>query len=212
MNRKKFFELAYKSLQLDKDDLDQLQWAYWLAKNAHRNQERDGGERYFEHCRRVAVLFIKYLKDTENWDELIDGRLNYREYVIVALLHDCIEDCFLPPRFIDKLYWDGIADAVGRLSKIKRNVRNGVIKKIRISDKNYYDRITESDFGIRIIKCLDRLDNIRDFKEWAKNRIEKYIAETKKYILPITKKTDEKLFKDLCEEIEKIKKGGEKNA
>lgn len=208
MNRKEFFNLARKSLRMEKEDLDQLQWAYWLAKNAHRNQKRDCGERYFEHCRRVAVSFIKHWKNAADCENCADYDLIHYENAIVALLHDCIEDCFLPQRFIDKLFHSGVARSVETLSKIKvlEDARTWEIRKTKKPDEVYYGQIYKADIGIRIIKCLDRLDNIRDFRGWSKNRIHKYIAETEKYILPIAKATDEKLFEALKTEIEKIKK------
>lgn len=207
MNRKEFFQIVRKWLdELDEDEMDQIQWAYWLAKNAHRIQKRDSNERYFEHCRRVAILF------TKRWAKVIgEYHIDYHLNIVIALLHDIIEDCFLPPRFLEKLFGQDVVDAIELLSKCKIVVdsRSGKIRKLWKGDEKYYGAIRKSnDIGIQVqvIKCFDRLDNIRDFKGWTKKRQQKYIAETEKYILPIAKRTDKTLYRLLLEEIAKIKK------
>src|SRR3989344_3832185 len=193
MNRKQFFE-GLKGLVTDIDEMRQIHWAYWLAKSAHRNQERDTGERYFEHCRRVAIAFIEHRKTIYCKDNYCPSDDNYflddDSYIIIALLHDCVEDCFLPEILLSRLFDEYIASSIEMLSKIKikQNPRNGEIKKARKSDKKYYNKIRKSDPGTRIVKCLDRLDNLRTMQEvWARSRQEAYMAETKKYILPIAK-------------------------
>ena len=56
--------------------------AYRLSKTGHQHQKRDGGGRYFDHPKAVAILLV---------------RLGVRDvFVIVeALLHDMIEDSFV---------------------------------------------------------------------------------------------------------------------
>jgi hypothetical protein len=57
MNRAEFFALVANRPECE---LVCIQWAYWLAKNAHRPFLRDGGERFFEHPRAVAVSLIEH--------------------------------------------------------------------------------------------------------------------------------------------------------
>ncbi len=53
MNRETFFDTIHTLV--DPSELIMVSHAYWLAKQVHREQTRDSGERYFEHCRRVAL-------------------------------------------------------------------------------------------------------------------------------------------------------------
>jgi len=174
MNRREFFEKAKKVVRAE--DLSKIKSAYWLSKAAHRLQKRDSGERYFEHCRRTAVLFMDYCNTPSDKIRMANG-------IIIALLHDCVEDCFLPEILLSRLFDEYIASSIEMLSKIKikQNPRNGEIKKARKSDKKYYNKIRKSEPGTRIVKCLDRLDNLRTMQEvWARSRQEAYMAETKK--------------------------------
>lgn len=57
-----------------------IEMAYQDAKDAFREKYREGGERYFEHIRAVALILILYL------------RVRDYELIIAALLHDIVED------------------------------------------------------------------------------------------------------------------------
>lgn len=81
MNRSRFFTAIRGALLTE--EITPIFHAYWLAKRVHHNQLRDEGGRYFEHCRRVAKI-------------LLDNPPTSVTEVITALLHDCIEDGFLP--------------------------------------------------------------------------------------------------------------------
>ncbi len=191
MNRKEFFEKI--SEVVPKKDLPKIQQAYWLAKNAHRGQKRESGERYFEHCRRVAI------------------RQQRAKAIIIALLHDCVEDCFIPRDLIKKIFGDYVSNGVNILSKVKPasfDDRTGQIKKVRISDKEYFQNVAAASTAIRLIKLGDRLDNVSTLNKRLRYKQQEYIAETEKYILPIAKKTDKELHRLLSEEIAKIKKKG----
>ena len=77
MNRKQFF--ASLKENVDATELRRIQAAYWIAKEAHRQQARDCGERYFEHPRRTASILIRH--------GVIDTHT-----ILLALLHDTLED------------------------------------------------------------------------------------------------------------------------
>ena len=89
MNRDNFFETIDKKVGLE--DREKIEWAYALAKQFHREQKRDEGVRYFEHCRDVSLILIKY------------GPTNPDE-IIVGILHDIYEDQFVPRGMIKQLF------------------------------------------------------------------------------------------------------------
>jgi len=173
MNRKQFFEKVKNSGITGKEDLVKIQRAYWLAKLVHKVQKRDSGERYFEHCRRVSVTLLKY--NTATADE-----------IVIALLHDCIEDGFIPKDVLEMLFGSYVAYAVEKLSKVTIYFDEiGMVEKIRKDTADYYATISKSDAHIRKIKISDRSDNLQDISAWSEDRKFAYFEETKRYILPI---------------------------
>lgn len=184
MNRQEFFKKVHATFAVK--EIPCLVKAYWFAKNVHRNQKRDGGERYFEHCRRVACF-------------LIDHGETSAEEITIALIHDCVEDGFIPDGIIQSLFGEEVANAVAILSKVTTvsGKSTGVVQKKRKSDEEYFRGIRDASTMIRRIKLADRLDNIKSMQEWDKERRQKYIIETETYILPIARTTDKELLKEL---------------
>lgn len=193
MNRQKFFD-QFKGI-FGKDDILRIVWAYSIAKNEHHSQKRDSGERYFEHCRRVACLAFNYAKVS------VSPPPTAKE-VITSLLHDCVEDQFPPPRLIQTLFGSEIASGVDTLSKVTPifdEFTGKVIEKKKKNLKEYYEKIWDSDVWIRRIKLCDRLDNLSDMKIWPEARKAKYRKETWGFIMPIALNTDLIICKKLEE-------------
>lgn len=123
--------------------MNSVQLAYTLAKFGHRSQVRkeldDHGDpiRYFEHVRRVAIILV---------DEV---RIVKPEMIVVALLHDIIEDApNLPPAMIEHCFGTDVVNIVKVLSKVPK--------------EGYLDRFNMStDWRAYACKASDRLDNLR---------------------------------------------------
>ncbi|MDP2598546.1 MAG: HD domain-containing protein [Candidatus Liptonbacteria bacterium] len=179
MNREEFFELL-KS-KISQPGLDLVQDAYNLAKNLHRDQMRDDGERYFEHCRRVALVII------------LERKIFQPETIATALLHDVLEDTFVHPRVLRKVFGEEIHGWLNLLSKtVPRfdDMTGKVVFREKKGLQNYFWAIQNGPLPVRIIKLSDRLDNLRSFSIWPSERRAKYIRETKGYIFPIAQDTD----------------------
>ncbi|KKS37735.1 MAG: hypothetical protein A3G49_05740 [Candidatus Sungbacteria bacterium RIFCSPLOWO2_12_FULL_41_11] len=188
MNRKEFFDKINGFVSVE--DNKKISQAYWLAKEVHREQKRDGGERYFEHCRRVALFLIEH--GSTNADE-----------IITALLHDCVEDGFVPDDLLEKLFGATVSGAVETLSKITRifDEATGAVKEKKKKNlDDYFRKIFESAVFIRRVKLADRLDNLRSMDIWPEKRKQKYLLETEKYILPIALATDMRFYNELLVE------------
>ena len=97
MTREIFFKIIDKEVGLE--DRERIEWAYALAKNFHKEQMRDEGVRYFEHCRKVVMILIKFGPSMP--DE-----------IIVALLHDIYEDQFVPRGMIRHLFGPGVNEEI----------------------------------------------------------------------------------------------------
>lgn len=181
MTRDNFFETIDKAVGLE--DREKIEWAYALAKQFHREQVRNEGVRYFEHCRDVALILIEY--GPTNPDELI-----------VGLLHDIYEDQFVPRGMIKQLFGREIEEAIKILSHEKPFYKShGKIIKTPESKKAYFDSIRRGSVLIRRVKLADRLHNLLTLEFVKPEKRIRKIKETREYILPIAKETDLLFFK-----------------
>ncbi|MCE9585893.1 HD domain-containing protein [Candidatus Uhrbacteria bacterium] len=176
MNRDEFF---HKLPQRTAEELELIQLAYWLSKCVHRDQERDGGERYFEHPRQVAL-------------SLIDHGYYDTETLIIALLHDVVEDTNTPPKVIVNLFGSLAWDRLETISKkipcfdpVTGEVLDRIVKPVEV----YYEGIANADRVVRITKCSDRKHNLSDMRAFVEQRRRKYIDETRGFLLPIARIT-----------------------
>jgi GTP diphosphokinase / guanosine-3',5'-bis(diphosphate) 3'-diphosphatase len=179
VNRKKFFNLLRYQLSLN--ELRFVQKAYWFAKDVHRIQTRDGGERYFEHCRRVALVIIEERK-------IFDA-----DTIVTALVHDVIEDTFVPPDAFFNLFGPRTYEWTHILSKNTPcfdEINGTVVIRDKKDIQKYFWVIQNASREVRLVKLSDRLDNLRSFGIWPEERRQRYIRETKEYIVPIALATD----------------------
>ena len=191
MNRKKFFEKVNGFVS--GGEWGRISHAYWIAKEAHRAQKRDCGERYFEHARRVACI-------------LIDRGGVSADEIIISLLHDCIEDTWIPGDLIGALFGVIVAESVEILTKIIPlfDEATGAVKEKKKKDSGaYYRAIADAHVSARRVKLADRLDNVRSMGVWPDARIQKYIMETERYVLPIAHATDRWFAEEIGKELKK---------
>lgn len=184
MNRDTFFHLISPRPQAE---LEMIQQAYWLAKHAHRKQKRDGGGRYFEHPRRVAIKAIKAGHDST-------------VQIVLCFLHDVVEDTDTPLTVIVTLFGPEMWNHLLLISK-KIPVFDPVTGEVRGRTKKhiaaYFAEIAAADLVVRIAKILDRLDNMGDMRAFSRARRKRYLIETRRSLMPIAKDTDVKLYKEL---------------
>lgn len=181
-NREAFFKRLEG--KFSKEEIASIDFAYDIAKEAHRPAFRDGGMRYFEHPRAGCLIMT---------DEL---GLYDRDLLISFLLHDVGEDT---PMFgnitksydefrekaqlrLKKVFGDKVADTVIRLTK-------PFIENIRFHNKQevydfYCEELKESEDAI-LLKMIDRLHNLRTLLTDNPEKIKKQIQETRDMYLPI---------------------------
>ena len=192
MTRDEFFKVIDKKVGLE--DRERIEWAYALAKQFHREQMRDSGERYFEHCRDVALLLLKY------------GPTNPDE-IIVGLLHDIYEDQFVPRGMIRQLFGHEVNEAIKALSHEKPFYKShGMVDKTSESQEGYFNSIGRNSLMVRRVKLADRLHNTQTLGSCTKEKQLRKTEETRTYILPIAKETDKRFYKalkDLCDKLDK---------
>ncbi|MFA5020633.1 MAG: HD domain-containing protein [Patescibacteria group bacterium] len=145
-------------------------FAYDLAKYGHREQFRDSGEPYFEHCRETALILM---------DEL--GIFN-PNLIITALLHDMLEDNFLLTTWrIAWIFGDRISEMVSVLTKPKKTDKRFTNDRER--HEFYFQQIERADCEVMLIKLCDRLHNLRTLDQCAPEKRQRKIIETKEKYL-----------------------------
>lgn len=181
MTRDKFFETIDKKVGLE--DREQIEWAYALAKQFHREQKRDEGVRYFEHCRATALNLIKYGPTTP--DE-----------IIVGLLHDIYEDQFVPRGMIKQLFGNKVHETIKVLSHERLFYKShGKITKTPGNKKDYLVAIGQSSTLVKRVKFADRLHNISTLEFVKPEKRIRKIKETREFILPMAQETDIRFYK-----------------
>ena len=199
MDRKTFFRLFG---EFPPHDLQELHAAYWIGKRAHGDQMSDDGERYFNHPRNVCVRLLSIgVRDIPT--------------LVLAILHDTLEDTFVPPSIIVKVcgasVWNDLCLLSKELPSIDPISGRIIGKTKKPSSDDYYRPIAEGPERVRLVKCADRLDNLqvdgmrraRELKgKWQPERVARYLVETETYVIPIAEATSQILTIQLKEAME----------
>lgn len=198
MNRSRFFEQIPAMPQAMRQ---LIIWAYAIAKVWHKDQLRDDGVRYFEHLRGVANILIHY------------GYIE-PEYIVLAILHDILEDTYMPVLLLEQIFGHEIAREVLTVSKsyCLEDPRNGFMTRLPKREKEeYFFGIEHAGRRAALAKCADRIHNLSDLidpptdSRWTPQKRLSYVAETREWILPLALKFDSRLAEKLthlCELIE----------
>lgn len=156
-------------------ELKMIDFAYDLAKygHGHKNQMRESGERYFEHCRATALILI---------DEF---RIFNAEIIEAGLLHDILEDSFLLTYDrIELVFGVRVARIVESLTKHPDKPAAQYVEQIK-GEANY------SGLGVLYVKLADRLHNLRTLGACSPEKQRRKIEETKTFYLPLVGRLDQ---------------------
>ncbi len=207
---------TFKKRLKNLSDKDQklVDFAYDIAKESHRTQKRDGGNRYFEHLRSVTLILVDECKISDP------------DLIIAALLHDSMEDTGIFGSQKDG-YENLKQVSKFRISHIFNNRVYGIVlnvTKLKVDDINvfskaeaeerYLHNLKKSNPESILIKMCDRLHNLRTLAECTKEKIGRKIKETEVEYYPIFekildskyKKEGKKLFDAIKKEVGVLKK------
>ena len=161
----------------DSEEFRVLKYNIWIAYDLMK-KEFDGDfratwERYFEHLRAVTNIVLTFI-DNPN-----------KEKVLIALLHDFIEDKDFPFESLVDLFWSKVIIAVLWLSKKKLenyeidgwDNSKEELKKRRNED--YFSHMESFDSMLRYVKELVKEKNITDLSEQDLIEITKNIIDVK---------------------------------
>lgn len=143
------------------------------ATKAHEGQTRSNGDPYVVHPIRVALVALA------EWDR------REPDLVCAALLHDTVEDtsftlddvaALTGPRVRELVDLLTKADPLGYPSKADR-------------DREYFARLRAGPEGASVVKCADRVDNLRDMagSTWSLAKKRAYVDEARALILPVAR-------------------------
>ena len=174
----------------EKTELEHMVLAPYIQKStALRGRYRYVGGNQFRHAISTFAILLDY---------------HYMDSVILkaSIVHDLFEDIDnVPPEDIINIDSDG------------RDVYNLVMEVTRGKEEtkaDFLERILEKgSTSAKILKCADRISNLTDLHTdiFDKAFINKYIAETRKWILPMASQVNENMLFEMNDILQKRESG-----
>ncbi len=152
-------------------DVSQIEKAYSIAAEAHKNQKRKSGEPYIIHPLCVAIILAELELD--------------KETIIAGILHDVVEDTVMTTEQIAAEFSDEIAllvDGVTKLTQLDLSQ-----DKIEIQAENLRKMFLAmaKDIRVILIKLADRLHNLRTLQYQSPQKQLEKARETMDIYAPI---------------------------
>lgn len=141
-------ELRSHIRHLPQEDLDRIERAFRLGKQAHGDQKRKSGEPYFNHPIAVAHMVVDMGAD--------------RDTIIAALLHDTVEDTDLTLEEIEAEFGKPVADLINGVTKLSTKdleAKTSLDQQLETLRKIFTQM--QDDVRIMVIKIVDRLHNMQ---------------------------------------------------
>lgn len=131
-------------------------YALEFATKKHEGQFRkDGKTPYISHPKRVAELVRKYVLDHGMaYDPFGYGR----SMVAAAFLHDTVEDCGVTMEYLRDDFGPLISDLVDWMTNKTHDMKLPRAERKRLDR----ERLAKAPKMAKIIKLLDRIDNLTD--------------------------------------------------
>ena len=163
-----------------------LEKAYDYAMQKHSAQQRASGDPYFSHPLEVADILINMKLDEET--------------IVVALLHDTIEDTDATRKEIDDLFGHRIGSLVDGLTKIKR--LELVSKKAQQGENLRRLLLAVSDdIRVLLVKLADRLHNMRTLHHMKVSKRARIAQETIEIYAPLAGRMGMQSMREELEEL-----------
>lgn len=150
---------------------EEIKLALLKAEQLHKKQVRDNGDPYVLHPLRVANILA---------DEL---NIKDKNTIILALLHDVLEDTEITEEEIKELFGVKILEYLQLLTKTD-DYKEDIDRQ-----KKYFWHLKRAPKKVQVVKLADRLDNMRDLENCPdeKKKI-RYVLDTGYNYLPWAKK------------------------
>ena len=153
------------------DDISQIEKAYRIAREAHKDQKRKSGEPYIIHPLCVAII-------------LADLELD-KETIIAGILHDVVEDTIMTLDEVEKEFGAEVAllvDGVTKLTQLSWSMDKVVIQAENL--RKMFLAMAK-DIRVILIKLADRLHNMRTLQYMKPEKQKEKARETMDIYAPI---------------------------
>ncbi len=164
-----------------------------MARCAHKDQLRCNGAPYIIHPMRVALMVLKFDKDSIS------------KVFIGALLHDTVEKTNITLSEIEERFGSYVAKLVRSVTR-KHDERQSPQEKAASKHQNWLEVISDSH-EVRMIKVCEDLDNMICWKSipesdpgWEK--IPRWLREAEKMSLPLAHMTNLEVHRVMRQEYE----------
>lgn len=177
---------AMTSTYLSEEQVELIEQAYLVAREAHLPQKRSTGEPYIIHP--VAVAEI-----------LADMRLDHKT-IMAALLHDVIEDTDTTQEDLSNLFGQTVAELVEGVSKLdKLKFRDRKEAQAENFRKMFMAMV--QDIRVILIKLADRTHNMRTLGALRPDKRRRIARETLEIFAPIANRLGIHNIKNELEEL-----------
>ena len=167
------FEILKKTVSSyhPSNDLEMINKAYELAKDAHKDQKRKSGEPYLIHPVCVAIILAQLEMD--------------KETIVGGLLHDVVEDTKYTTEDLTEIFSAEIAALVDGVTKLTQ--LNYSSDKLELQAENLRKMFLAmaKDIRVIIIKLADRLHNMRTMQFMKPEKQKEKSKETMEIYAPI---------------------------
>lgn len=166
--------------------LDVINRAYDLAREAHGQQKRHSGALYISHPLAVAKILVELGMDTES--------------VAAALLHDVVEDTQVDLAAVEKQFGKDVALLVGGVTKLSR-IPYSSREEQQAENLRKMLLAMAQDVRVIIIKLADRLHNARTFQYLTDEKRRYKALETMEIYAPLADRLGIRRIKEELEDI-----------
>ncbi len=151
-------------------DVEQIERAYQVARQAHSGQYRQSGEPYITHPLAVAKILAEWHLDPQA--------------LMAALLHDVVEDTATTKAEITRSFGKSVGDLVDGVSKIDR-IEFQTLQQAQAENFRKMLLAMARDVRVILIKLADRLHNMRTLEAVPPEKQERIARETLDIYAPI---------------------------
>jgi len=166
-------DLLKKYREYSQQDTTIIEYAWHFAEEAHKNQKRASGEKYFVHCASVA-------------DILTDSKMDAKT-ICAGLLHDVLEDTDITDEKFKEEFGDEIYNLVKGVTKID-SLKFSSRGMAQIENWRKMILATAKDIRVIVIKLADRLNNMRTLEHLPREKQIRISDETLSLYAPLAQR------------------------